>query len=185
MTAIGTTGAAAMAFDLAALYAYQNTYGYLYQEIGLVVAMFMMGLAVGGISTTRHLKERVTGCAVLLLVLEIGIAAFALALPGLLHVAASKPFFLMIVFAAGGITGAEFPVANAVFLEAGGRIGSSAALTESMDHIGAAAGAFLTGVLLIPLFGTLKTCVFLSLLNALSAALVVLWLVKVKRRRTA
>lgn len=183
LIAIGTTGTAAMAFDLTALYAYQNTYGYLYQEIGLVVALFMTGLALGSIVATSRLRKRSTDVAVLLLALEIAIAVFALALPGLLHAAGTvaglefgKLFFLAVVVAAGFVTGAEFPVANAVFLRAGGKMGVSAALTDSTDHLGAAVGAFLTGVVLIPVFGTVKTCVFLSAVNFFSAALILSWL---------
>jgi spermidine synthase len=188
LIAIGTTGTAAMAFDLTALYAYQNIYGYLYQEIGLVVALFMTGLALGGISATRRLEKGAARCAIALLVLEIGVAAFALALPRLLRVAGAvegyvvgKLFFLLVVVIAGAITGAEFPIANAVFVRAGGRMGTSAALTECTDHLGAALGAFLTGVLLLPIFGTVKTCVLLSLINALSATLIAIWIVAQKR----
>ncbi len=188
LIAIGTTGTAAMAFDLTALYAYQNIYGYLYQEIGLVVALFMTGLALGGISATRWLERGRATRPVTLLALEIAVAAFALALPRLLQVAGAvegyvvgKLFFLLVVVIAGAITGAEFPVANAVFVRAGGRMGTSAALTECTDHLGAALGAFLTGVLLLPIFGTVKTCVLLSLINALSATLIAIWIVARKR----
>jgi len=188
LIAIGTTGTAAMAFDLTALYAYQNIYGYLYQEIGLVVALFMTGLALGGISATRRLERGAAGCPIALLALEIGVAAFALALPRLLRSAGAvegyvvgKLFFLLVVVIAGAITGAEFPIANAVFMRAGGRMGTSAALTESTDHLGAALGAFLTGVLLLPIFGTVRTCVLLSLINILSAALMAIWVVAQKR----
>jgi spermidine synthase len=188
LIAIGTTGTAAMAFDLTALYAYQNIYGYLYQEIGLVVALFMTGLALGGISATRRLERGRATRPVTLLVLEIAVAAFALALPRLLRVAGAvegyvvgKLLFLLVVVMAGAITGAEFPIANAVFMRAGRRMGTSAALTECTDHLGAALGAFLTGVLLLPIFGTVKTCLLLSLINALSAALIAIWIVAQKR----
>jgi len=187
LIAVGTTGAAAMAFDLIALYTYQNAFGYLYQEIGLVVALFMTGLTLGSVlATTRLVKSRADS-AVLLLTLEIAIAAFALALPKLLQISAAAPAFagrklgfLAVVVAAGFITGAEFPLANAVFIQAGGTMGRSAALTDSTDHTGAALGAFLTGVFLIPIFGALRTCVFLSALNFLSAGLLALWLVQRK-----
>jgi predicted membrane-bound spermidine synthase len=92
-----------------------------------------------------------------------------------------KLFFLSVVVIAGAITGAEFPIANAVFMRAGGRIGTSAALTECTDHLGAALGAFLTGVLLLPILGTMRTCVLLSLINALSATLIAIWLAVQKR----
>jgi len=183
LIAIGTTGIAAMAFDLTALYAYQSIYGYLYQEMGLVVALFMTGLALGSILATRALAKRSARSEIAFLALEIAIALFAIALPGLLHGAASlerfalgKSFFLVIVAGAGAVTGAMFPVANAVFMRAGGSMGKSAALTESIDNAGAAIGAFVTGVLLLPVFGTLNTCVLLCAINLLSAALIALWL---------
>ena len=192
LIAICTTGTAAMAFDLTALYAYQNIYGYLYQEIGLVVALFMTGLALGSISSTSLLGGRSTGGAFALLALECAIAAFALALPGLLRAAGTagsvvigKGCFLLVVLTAGLITGAEFPIANAVFLRAGGRMGTSAALTESTDHVGAALGALLTGVFLLPIFGTQKTCILLSVINLLSAILIASWLFRRKVRLPA
>ncbi|MFC2173846.1 spermidine synthase, partial [Acidobacteriota bacterium] len=54
--AIGATGLCGMAWDLILLYAFQNTFGYLYHWIGLVVAFFMAGLALGGLAGNRLLR---------------------------------------------------------------------------------------------------------------------------------
>jgi len=45
--AIFSTGFAAMGLEIILLFAYQNHYGCLYQKIGIIVALFMAGLAVG------------------------------------------------------------------------------------------------------------------------------------------
>lgn len=44
---VGTTGFATMALSILFLFAFQNLYGYVYQRIGWIVALFMGGLVVG------------------------------------------------------------------------------------------------------------------------------------------
>jgi spermidine synthase len=45
---IGTTGFAGMTFDLVVIFAFQTLYGYVYQQIGLLITAFMAGLSLGG-----------------------------------------------------------------------------------------------------------------------------------------
>ena len=44
---IGTTGFATMALSIVWLFAFQNLYGYVYQRIGWIIALFMAGLVIG------------------------------------------------------------------------------------------------------------------------------------------
>ncbi len=58
VVAISTTGFAALALEIILIYAFQNVYGYVYEKIGLIIAMFMFGLALGGSISNRLIRQR-------------------------------------------------------------------------------------------------------------------------------
>ena len=53
VVSVGTTGLATMALSIIWLFAFQNLYGYVYQRIGWIIALFMAGLVVGCLLTNR------------------------------------------------------------------------------------------------------------------------------------
>ena len=55
---IATTGATGIALSLLLMLAFQTTLGYLYQQLGLLVALFMAGLAVGALAVGRSRRGR-------------------------------------------------------------------------------------------------------------------------------
>ena len=79
-----------------------------------------------------------------------------------------------ITFALSGLcTGAYFPLAAGQLAESGIDAGSAGSKLEMADHIGAAAGAFLTGLVIVPVVGTrltLFTFILLMLVNVLLGA---------------
>ncbi len=58
IAAISTTGFAALALEIILIYAFQNIYGYVYEKIGLIIAMFMFGLVLGGSFSNRLIRKR-------------------------------------------------------------------------------------------------------------------------------
>ena len=59
VAAIATTGFAGMALEIILIFAFQNIYGYVYENIGLIIAVFMFGIALGGgISNRLILQSR-------------------------------------------------------------------------------------------------------------------------------
>ncbi len=55
--AVATTGFAGMTFDLVIIFAFQILYGYVYQQIGLLITAFMAGLSAGGWWMARWLRS--------------------------------------------------------------------------------------------------------------------------------
>ncbi|MBM4038592.1 MAG: hypothetical protein FJ290_08770, partial [Planctomycetes bacterium] len=105
------TGLFGMASEIILIYAFQSTYGYAYAEVGLLVAAFMVGLALGARAAGRW-----EGRPSVLLGIVTTMAAYCLLLPlalsGLAAVDASTllyPTFIALVFAAGFLDGATFP----------------------------------------------------------------------------
>ena len=72
---------------------------------------------------------------------------------------------MLLVGITGLLTGIEFPVASALYIHHGARIGKTAGMLDSADHIGACFGALVVGIIFIPLLGITVSCYFISTLN--------------------
>lgn len=166
---VAAVGCVGMGLELVAIYMYQNLYGYLYQEIGLLIAVFMAGLALGAPIGRRLVRQsRPSGVLVALLVAAV---LFTLLFPVVLWAVAEAEMersvgvlaYSGLILMTGILVGSVFPVAVAVMTsERDGAIGRPVAFVDAADHSGGALGAFLPGVVLFPLFGVMWTCVLLA-----------------------
>ena len=174
--AIFSTGFAAMGLEIIFLFAYQNHYGYLYQKIGIIIALFMAGLALGAQIVNQAIQKHGHNWQKFLLGIEISIAAFAVALPFFFRfifqweetLVFSELIFMALVFGAGILTGSEFPLVNEILIQEGITTGSSAGKVDGFDHLGACLGGAFTGTLFMPLLGTIQSCLFIAGLNFIS-----------------
>lgn len=179
---IGTTGFIAMALELILLFTFQAAAGFVFVEIAILVTAFMAGMGAGSLTVTP-LLARIVDPRRLLIVVEILIFLFCLSLFALLFCFESRPVpltrlllpaFLILFFAAGLFTGAEFPLANAVHARAGGtkKDGEeTAGLIYGVDLVGGWIGGFAGGFLLVPVLGFLKACLLCALLKLTSLLL--------------
>ena len=83
----------------------------------------------------------------------------------------SEPVFYILVLVAGILTGAAFPLAGGAFPGSGEALGSAAGKIDMADHAGAAIGAVLTGIVLVPSLGIPRTLFILALLKLSSLTL--------------
>ncbi|MFQ5787606.1 MAG: hypothetical protein ACE5H1_06450, partial [Thermodesulfobacteriota bacterium] len=189
IAAIATTGFAGMALEIILIYAFQNIYGYVYEKIGLIIAVFMFGLAMGCGIGNRMILQRTTageeglpdkvserkekGWIKILIVLEAVIVAYAFIMPLVLNQLSflffdSEYLFMILVVITGVLTGIEFPIASKLYFLRKGELGATAGTIDSADHAGAFIGAILTGVLFVPIFGITGSCVIIAGLNLMS-----------------
>ncbi|HHT9125685.1 MAG TPA: fused MFS/spermidine synthase [Candidatus Brocadiia bacterium] len=183
LTAIATTGFAGIAVEIILIFAFQNMYGYVFERIGLIVALFMLGLALGGYITNRLLLIGQRNWIKILLYLETFVVIYVLTLPFLLRLfslgfVGSESLFMILVVTAGMLTGLVFPIASKLYLLSSGSHGLTAGMVDSTDHAGAFIGAITTGVLFVPLLGITGACTITAALNAASAVLLlaaILW----------
>ena len=85
LVALATTGFTGIALEIVLLYAFQNIYGYIYERMGVIVAVFMVGLALGGYITNRIIKKRNFTWINVLMVFEGVIGFYAIILPFIIH----------------------------------------------------------------------------------------------------
>ena len=147
-----------MALEVLLIFVYQSLYGYVYGRIGLIVGLFMLGL-VAGAPSGRWLAARGYRLTVCMLAsIEAMLLAFACIIPGIMRFAAAsgslgEGVICLCVAAVGWAVGAEFPLANGMLRRAGASVGRAAAVADASDHSGAALGALVVGVFLLPVLG--------------------------------
>jgi spermidine synthase len=172
---IFAAGFAASGLEIVLLLGFQMIYGSVYRQVGLVVTVFMAGLAAGAWAAGRA-APRVPAVRALA-VLGLAIAALAAAVPPILHASQAvdaspggpligQALILLATLVLAVMVGAQFPLAGA----AGGPVAAPARLF-SADLAGAALGALLVASLLVPLAGVPAVCLLIAVLNAACAGL--------------
>ncbi|HVT73416.1 MAG TPA: hypothetical protein VHD61_09785, partial [Lacunisphaera sp.] len=172
--AVFATGFAASALELVLLLGVQVLYGSLYRQLGIVVTVFMAGLAAGAALAARRVPVPASRRPIAALALVI--AGLAALLPVMLAqlagraspAAAGEAVLWLYAFAAAVPVGALFAVAGGM---PGREPGAHAAGLYAADLVGAALGALLAGALLVPLVGVAGTCLLIVALNLAAAAL--------------
>ncbi len=178
-------GFASMVFEVALLFAFQSVYGYVFEQIGLIVALFMGGLAAGARLSQRFMP-RLRGMRSMA-ALQAGFVLFAgtLAVGVPMTAALRSPALIFVIFAlatfaAGVLNGAHYPVAAAFRLALSARTERSAGFVYAVELAGACAGASLAGVAFVPVLGLTGAFLAAGILNA--AAFLIICTAAVNRR---
>ncbi len=148
---IGITGASAMTTQLLLIYSFEAVYGYVYLWLGVLIAVFMGGLTLGGYLSNFRYRYLSLDAIITALLCMTGAFAVYLASSQMLGYYASEffiPFFSLIFAVAFG---ALFPAAVRKFKARG--LEKKAGILYGSDLFGGAASAFLTSLLFIPVFG--------------------------------
>ena len=164
-------GFAGTSIEFVLLLVFQVIYGYVYVVAGMFIMVFMGGLAVGAYYTPKIFKtiNRKLFSRILLL-----IAAFAFVLPAIfiflknIHLPALVifiAFFILLAFISIS-TGVIFSMATRLSHNDHGIIASN---VYGLDLLGAAAGALLFAIYLVPILGFLWSVVITGALNFLVA----------------
>jgi spermidine synthase len=179
---VAVAGFTGISLELLIITAFQDIFGYVYQFIGLIIALFMAGLPLGALFAGRLLRrERGISVAVQLTVLtavQLLLTSISLLIPFFFKLSApggtaAGLVLLGLVAVVGCLVGAIFPLSLNLTIVANGKIGNighSAGVIDAADHLGAALGAVLSGAFLLPLLGlrsagyVLAACCFVSAL---------------------
>lgn len=166
-----TGGFAGASIEMLLLISFQIVYGYVYQVTGIIITLFMTGLAVGSFlgqkRSNRHQVTDFTG-------VQCAIGIYSLLFPPLL--AALKQgivndfvihaVFFILTFIIAAFVGFEFSIASRLRK---GKSESVAAELYSIDLVGSAIGALIVSIFLLPLLGIMKTGFVIASLNFASA----------------
>jgi spermidine synthase len=166
---------AAMGFTLIGLemlllLAFQAIYGYVYQQLAIMMAAFMAGMSLGSWLALRAPASRGVRTLVLL---QLGAAIAPLLLcavfEAVTQVTGGQVLFPVLALFCGMLGGYEFPVASRIFFS--GSRGRGLGTLYALDLAGSCLGAVLFSVYLIPVFGFLKTALLAAMLSLAAAVI--------------
>lgn len=186
--AILASGLTGMIFELAILFTFQTLYGYLYHQIGLLITIFMAGVALSSFYITENLY-RIKRDSLLFLITELCFICFSFLLPFVFsipfhHLEKTSIYVLLYVvfltmsFLSGVLIGFQFPLATKIYLRAPsteGILGKTAGLLYGADLFGGFFGGLLGGVLLLPILGLKESCFMMAIIKISSFLLFLLF----------
>jgi len=199
---IWTTGISSMGFYVGCLFLVQSSYGFVYKEVGFLLASFMSGLVAGSVLLFPVLSRRRKTRALLFvdtffvpLWILLLLSSQAL-LGGGIQPWLGKTLVGILLLMKACLTGMEFPLAvtrlsSFRFIgqpecaektldsadsmkQEGLAAGRAAGILDAADHSGAMVGALAVGLLLLPAFGIPSTCLILCALKTTSVLM--LWM---------
>jgi spermidine synthase len=167
------TGFTMIGLEMLLLLGFQAVYGYVYQQLALLIAAFMGGMALGtwlGMRRPAHGGMRVLG------ITQVLAAAAPLVLLGVFEavgragstssLAASRIAFPALALVSGMLGGYEFPVASRMVPRPG--------TLYALDLAGSCLGAILFSVWLVPVFGFLKMALLSAMVSLAAMAMTML-----------
>ena len=178
LLALSLSGFSGMGLEIALLLAFQVLYGFVYQQLGIIITAFLLGTALGGFWSVRNrLSARK-----LFFRLDLGLSMLAfLLVPVFLFLQATHSSFIqataplllfpLLTTCIGFLVGAQFPLAAKLSFHG---LEKTAANLYALDFLGAALGALLVSAFTVPLLGIIGTCYLIGTLKLFSS--LVLWL---------
>lgn len=183
---VAASGLTMISLEVMLLLGFQAIYGYVYQQLALLIALFMAGMALGNwlrlrapqrsrCVTTRTSTPRLAGlqiCAALAPLLLYALLAILAGVSSLdVLTVVSQFFFPLMALLAGALGGYEFAIATEVFLADRDVAQTSIGLLYGVDLLGACIGTLVSSAFLLPLFGFFKTAQVIALVNLIPAIL--------------
>ena len=181
-TAIFSVGFGAAALEVVVLLGFQIVHGFVYRQLGLMITVFFVGLALGASVANRWLGPHArTALVGVLGVTVLGALALPVVLQSLVTLGGGTSHgerwdtlsafvvFPGLILVLGTLVGAAFPVAARLDFRGAA---PTAARLYTADFLGAAAGALLAGTVALPLLGVTGVCLVTATLCSLAGALV-------------
>lgn len=178
----GVSGYTLMALEILLLFTFQSVYGFVYQELAILIGMFLAGLGLGSWLGMRRISAADPGSLMapiartqILLscsapVLLLVAALLARGSDSRSGLAVAQGIFPLLALLCGVPGGYLFPLANEVWLRGHGTA-SGAGTIYALDLLGGALGAILLSGYCIPVFGFWNAAWFTAALSAAPAFL--------------
>ena len=157
-------GALGMSSVVLSVLGYQIVFGYVYHKIGLISAVFMLGVSLGASWLYRKVKHPHIRMLVYSLLLS---GVYMVCIPYIFRVlkytfSAMEIVSLFLPFFMGLIVGFIFPLANRLYNKDKGLSVSAAGLFYFYDLIGGAAAGVALSLMFIPLYGIFMSAGIIS-----------------------
>jgi spermidine synthase len=191
---VAVMGFTLLALEVLLLLGFQAIYGYVYHQLAILIAAFMVGIAIGArlaLSSAPEPADPSSAAATKRseLATLAGLQVVAAVAPLLLYVLfgwftqAKNPLSLFLVsqilfpalaLLAGMLGGYQFPLASRIYFWGSKDSPRSLGALYGLDLVGACLGAVVLSAYLFPVFGFLRTALLIAAVNLAPAALAAL-----------
>ena len=167
-----SSGFVGMGLEIIILLIFQVSQGVLYQQLGLIFTAFLIGTAFGAAWSVKYSINYLR----VMILLDLLLGMFALTFGIVLYLLGGEllesgesvlficlPFLTLII---GLCVGGQLPAA--AYLGFNG-VDKTAGRLYSLDYLGAALGAMLTTIFLVPKYGIASSCIILGAIKTLSS----------------
>jgi spermidine synthase len=160
LTPLVVLGFTTIVTEILLIFSFQTFYGYLYQRIALLFAMFMIGLSLGSF----YGKKRKTARFERVLLIQSGFIFLLFVCFLLLRFPPPEMLFFAILFCLGFLGGDLFILSNRLYIQEKQHYG----MGYGLDLVGSFVGAVVVSSVIFPLVGLLPLLKYLILLNSFS-----------------
>jgi len=175
LNSVAVFGLTGISLEILLVFSFQVLFGYVYAKLGLLITLYMVGLAVGSLTMSRYPKDEASVLRTLLVVQAL-LGLFCLTLIPLVTYLHGRPeeslqhlfhreTLSLMSLAAGFLGGTHFPLANRLLLAQQEQVGRTAGALYAFDLLGSTLGSLLVGLVLIPVVGVLQSLAALALIN--------------------
>ena len=170
-----TTGFFGMLSSLILIFSFQIFYGYLYHKIGILISIFMAGIAAGSFFMTNLIKKPKTDAS-LFLKLEVSLILFSFLMALVItRFSESMPYasliFAALFFISGLLVGLELPLAGKIYLREKEKVGEVSGLLYAADLLGSWFAGILGGIIFLPILGVFGACMVIVMFKLSSLLL--------------
>jgi len=174
--AIFFMGFSLMTFQLQILLGFQSKMGHVYQQLALLIGIFMAGMGFGSGIAIKYISAGKQNLYKELII----VYTFSALMPLIIILILSNMFFVemylgefitiwfifpLLAIITGGIGGYQFPVVSKLYFGNSNSDNRNIGLLYGLDILGAMAGTIILTLLFIPLFGFYNVALFALLLN--------------------
>lgn len=165
------SGFTAASFEILVIFTFQTYFGYVYLAIGMIIAIFMGGLATGSMIGNRFGANRkhFAFAQIILVFYALLFPVFWFLLKGMQSTFAGLLILGLMTMFLSGITGFQYVIGTKLLP---GNFTRTASLLYAVDLIGAALGTVVISVLLLPLTGVVTSCLIIAGINLLVTLLI-------------
>jgi len=181
---VAAMGFTLMALEVLLLLGFQAIYGYVYQQLALLVASVMAGMALGSWWGLRRIASAETGANDIRLqrvaFIQLAAAAAPLLLCGFFLICSqvgspaeiswvAHVLFPLAGMLCGMLGGYQFPLASRLFFSPKQGGNRNLGVLYAVDLFGACAGAILLSAYFVPVYGFLKTAILILVVDVMVA----------------
>ncbi|MCM8787311.1 MAG: FMN-binding protein [Candidatus Omnitrophica bacterium] len=168
------SGFLGFSYHISLIYLFQSIFGTIFQLIGLVNAIFMFGLCLGGFFSKILLKKfKAAHITFSVLFIEGIVFIISYFIFSYLKIIGVVKFilFIFLFLISGLLTGSSYPLVSKLLDEQKIPTLLNAANLEFLDHFGGSIAGLLTGLFMLPILGIFNTFVILFFISIFVASL--------------